>query len=308
MQAVILAAGDGGRLVPMTFFQPKPLIKVCGKPMLDYTVEALERAGVRDILIVTGYKAWRISEYVRGEAPYRARIVLAHNPEYEKGNALSLLAGQKYIRKCPFILAMADHLFSPELIMEALRQSNSTGNFLAVDYDPGPWIVEEATKVLVDEKGEIRAAGKDLKQFNAVDTGLFILTEEIFTAIKQVLAEKGDCELSDALNYLIEAGSGLKACNVSGCFWMDVDTPEDLRRAEIRLSREVQNARRVRFPIFEPEILKATGSPSRSNTTYPKFRKLLELSRRDWLRTRFPEGAERPGRDPGPGGLGGGWG
>ncbi len=308
MQAVILAAGDGGRLAPITFFHPKPLVKVRGRPMLDYTVEALEKAGVRDIVIVTGYKAWRISEYIAREAPYRARIVLAHNPEYEKGNALSLLAGHRHIRSYPFILAMADHLFSPELIKEAIRQSRPGENFLAVDYNPEPWIVEEATKVLVDGNGNIKAVGKDLKRFNAVDTGLFILTEEIFPAIKQVLTEKGDCELSDALNYLIKSGSGLRACNVTGCFWLDVDTLEDLSWAEIKLSREVQNARRAHFPTFEPEILKAAGSPSRLNTSHPKLYKLLKLSRGHWLRGRFPDGIPSPGRGPGSGGFGGGWG
>ncbi len=306
MQAVILAAGDGGRLAPITFFQPKPLVKIRGKPMLDYTVESLERVGVRDIVIVTGYKAWRVKEYIAWKAPYRAKIMLAYNPEYQKGNALSLLASHRYIRNYPFILAMADHLFSAELVRKALQQSSHGGNFLAVDYEPDPRIVEEATKVLVDSDGKIKAVGKELKQFNAVDTGFFILTEEIFAAIKQVLAEKGDCELSDALNYLIKFGSGLKACDVSGCFWADVDNLEDLRRAEMKLSKEAQNARRVCFQALEPEILKTIGSPSRLNASYSKLRKLLEFSCRDGFRNRFLEGAKCVRGDLSPGGLGDG--
>jgi choline kinase len=289
MQAVILAAGDGGRLAPLTLFTPKPLVKVLGRPMLDYTVEALERAGVKDVIIVTGYKSWRIKEYLLNEAPYKAEIILAHNPEYEKGNAISLLASHGYIRSYPFILTMADHLLSPELISEAIRQSRSGGNFLAVDFDPEPQIVEEATKVWVDGEGRIRAVGKDLPQFNGVDTGLFILSEEIFSAIKCVVKEKGDCELSDALNYLIKHGSGLRACDVSGCFWMDVDTFEDLKWAEIRLIREARNARRDYIPALKPEVFKAFGPYPRPNTSHSQFYKFLKLSHRAWGRNRFPK-------------------
>lgn len=277
MQAIILAAGDGGRLAPITFFQPKPLVKVGGKPMLDYTVEALEKAEIKDIIIVIGYRAWQISDYISREAPYRAKVLLVYNPHYEKGNALSLLSCHRYVYSSSFMLAMADHLLSPELVQKALQQAYSRSNFLAVDCKPEPRIVEEATKVLMDEGKNIKAVGKNLKHFNAIDTGFFILTHEIFTAIRKVLAEKGDCELSDALNYLINHGSGLKACDVSGCFWMDIDTFEDLSWAEIELSKEGKNARRVYIPAFEPKTLKAIGSPPYPDTPYPQLHKLFKL-------------------------------
>lgn len=307
MQAVILAAGDGGRLSPITLFQPKPLVKVGRKPMLDYTVEALEKVEVRDIIIVAGYKAWQISDYVARKAPYKAKITLAYNPEYEKGNAISLLVSYELIQDYPFILAMADHLLSPELIVRALQQSYPGGNFLAVDFNPEPRIVEEATKVLVDREGNVKAIGKNLEYFNGVDTGLFILTPEIFTAVNRVLAEKGDCELSDALNYLINHGSGLKACNVSGCFWMDVDTLEDLNWAEIKLSGEAENARRVYISTFKPEILKTFSSSSCPNTYYSQFRKLFKLSRRTWSGGRFLERPKCFGWDLSSGGFSDRW-
>ncbi len=307
MQAVILAAGDGGRLAPLTLFTPKPLIKVLGRPMLDYTVEALERAGVKEVIIVTGYKSWQIKEYLSSEAPYKAKIILAHNPEYEKGNAISLLASYSYIHSYPFILTMADHLLSPELVSEAIHHSRSSGNFLAVDFDPEPRIVEEATKVIVDEEGKVRAIGKDLPRFNGVDTGLFILSEEIFSAIKCVVKEKGDCELSDALNYLIKHGSGLKACDISGCFWMDVDTFEDLKWAEIRLIREAKNARRDYLPILEPKVFEAFGSSSRPNSCNSKLYKLFKLPHRDRSRGRFFTGAKLPGGNFGSDSLSDGW-
>lgn len=277
MQAVILAAGDGGRLAPITFFQPKPLVKVGGRPMLDYTVEALEKAEIKDIIIVVGYRAWQISDYISQEAAYSAKVLLVYNPHYEKGNALSLLSCHRYVYSSSFVLAMADHLFSPKLVRKALQQAHSSGNFLAVDCKPEPRIVEEATKVLVDEGKNIKAVGKNLERFNAIDTGFFILTHEIFTAIREVLAEKGDCELSEALNYLINHGSGLKACDVSGCFWTDVDTFEDLSWAEMKLSKEGKNARRIYIPAFEPKAFKAIGSPSCSDTPYPQLRKLFKL-------------------------------
>jgi len=248
MQAVILAAGRGRRLSSLTFSIPKPLIEVVGKPILGYAIEALENTGVNEILIVTGYKAQCIKNYVLQEVSYKGKIVCLYNPNYKKENAHSLLVSYPYISKYPFLLLMGDHLFSSELILKTVNQSHLGGNFLAVDFNPDPYKLKEATKVLVDEEGKIKAIGKQLKRFNGVDTGFFVLLEEVFIMAEDLVKKKGNCKLSDVFNHLIKYGSGLKACDVSGCFWMDVDTIEDLKRAENLLLRKIPQWQKELYP------------------------------------------------------------
>ncbi|HDN80907.1 MAG TPA: phosphocholine cytidylyltransferase family protein [Chloroflexi bacterium] len=274
MQGVILAAGDGGRLAPLTLDTPKPLVTVLGKPMIDYTIEALVTAGVKELLVVVGYKAELMEKHLKDGTRYGACIRLIYNPDFEMGNAISLYAARDYLPDGPFILAMADHLVSPSLIQNLLQGGDRAANNLAVDYKPIPLLVDEATKVLVDEQGCIRQIGKKLRRWNGVDTGVFLLTPEVFEAISRNLQDKGDCELSDAMTWLIEEGSGLKACDVTGSFWLDVDNLQDLRLAERLLRKEGRDGkgliRRHSLSDVEQKDVPAYGPHPRPYPRHPQ--------------------------------------
>lgn len=228
---VVLAAGDGGRLSPLTQQIPKPLVPVLGRPMIDYTLESLAKAGIRDVIVVTGYRADMLMQYLGDGSHAGLRVRFVHNPAFEAGNALSIHAAREVLTEEIFLLAMSDHLISLTLLEKALRSVGSVCT-LCVDYLPHPFVVEEATKVWVRGKDRILKIGKALEKWNAIDTGVFILTREIFKAIEGVLGEKGDCEISEAVTWLIEKGKGVKACDVTGAFWFDVDTPANVEQAE----------------------------------------------------------------------------
>ena len=228
---VILAAGDGGRLAPFTQHVPKPLVPVLGKPMIDYTLESMAKAGIRDLVVVTGFRAEALRQYLGDGCHHGLRVQFIHNPAFESGNALSLYIAREALAGDTFLLTMADHLISLALLEEALK-SDSKYCTLCIDYLPHPFQVEEATKVWVAKRDRIHKIGKGLKKWNAVDAGVFILTPEIFKGIEDILIKRGDCELSEAATWLIEKGPGVRACNVSGTFWFDVDTPFDLEIAE----------------------------------------------------------------------------
>lgn len=93
--------------------------------------------------------------------------------------------------------------------------------------------LSDATKVWVNTQGFITHIGKGLTRWNAIDAGVFLLTRRIFRAIEAVhQAGNPDPNLSESVTWLIKRGDGLRACDVSGAFWMDVDTLEDLYYAE----------------------------------------------------------------------------
>jgi len=212
--AVVLAAGLGTRMGG----KPKGLVKVAGREILYRTMTLLQRQGVERFVIVTNgryLKAYR--EFIRKHG-FSAEFVL--NPEPEKGNGHSLhLAREKVSGR--FVLVMSDHVYSEAFVEEAIK-----GRGLVADRRPR-WIdVDEATKVQV-RGGRVAKIGKGLEEWDAVDTGFFILDEGIFEVTRTLEEEKnGDYPLSEVVER-----ARLPVTFVDGLGWTDVDTPEELKRA-----------------------------------------------------------------------------
>ncbi len=233
MKGVILAAGDGTRLHPLTLQYPKPLIPVLGRPLLDYTIDAFVSAGVRDLILVVGYKAEQICEWVGNGGRYGARVTCVLNPDYELENATSLYAARDAVGDSPFILTMADHMISRDILRRLLERGGGRDTLCVDSHARSAPQLNDATRVWVDSSGLIRNIGKGLARWNAVDTGAFFLTPAVFAAISD-LRRSGNSNpnLSDSVTRLIERGAGVRGCDVSGAWWTDVDTLEDLRSVE----------------------------------------------------------------------------
>ena len=93
----------------------------------------------------------------------------------------------------------------------------------------------DATKVF-EENGLVRQIGKDLKNFNCVDTGVFIGTEGLMRALAYVYDQKGDASLSEGVQLLAQTGR-MEVLDIKGAFWQDVDTPEMMAHAETLLKK-----------------------------------------------------------------------
>ena len=228
MKGVILAAGFGSRLARHHSVKHKVLLPVAGRPIIDYTLEAFAGAGITDIAIITGHQGEHLENWVGNGSRYGLNVQFVFNPHYRFGNALSVYAARRFSNDEPFILSMADHMVSPDLLAPLL-DVRGRDNALAVDFDFSLNQAEEATKVLVKEDGSIRSIGKKLERWNGIDAGVFRFSPNIFEAIdKELSEEREQYELSHAVTRLIDEGGALQACDVSGSFWHDVDTWEDL--------------------------------------------------------------------------------
>jgi len=239
MRAVILAAGRGERLLPFTKRFPKPLAPILGKPLLEYTIETLREAAVEDIIIVTGYLSRSIHEYFGDGSRFHVKIRYAYNPVHENGNATSLKVARELLAKDEaFLLLMSDHCIDVNIVREAL-QNIEHEPLLCVDRRPRyPPQIEDATRVLVNSKGYITRIGKDIAQWNGVDTGVFLLDNDIFEVMERTVKPTYPVTISDSMKDLVRSGKSLWACDVSGFFWLDVDTFDDMVFAESIL-REV---------------------------------------------------------------------
>ena len=227
MKGVILAAGRGSRLSVHHDQEPKVLLPVAGQAIIEHTIDAFADVGVTELAIVIGYRGAAVRKGIGAGARRGLQIQYILNQDYAKGNARSLLSAKSFTRGEPFLLAMADHMASAELL-ERMIDVSEPGNLLGVDYRISDRHVEEATRVLVDRFGVISHIGKELQRWNGVDTGVFRLDSDIFDALKYLMAEQHpEYQLSQAITLMIEEGKPLLACDVSGCFWHDVDTLED---------------------------------------------------------------------------------
>ena len=238
LPAVILAAGDGGRLEHLTASAPKALVRVAGRPLIAYTLDAITANDITETVVVTGYRESELRTALR-ESPLAPGLRFASNPHFREGSARSLAAARSFVGDRPFLLLMADHLFSSELVRSLLAAhpaNPSDASFVAADAADahGPTYVAEATHLQIAD-GAVTAIGKGLVPFNGLDTGAFLFGPAVWQALD---ALPPDSELSAVCRQLIRRHQ-LRAVDVSGSFWYDVDTPEDLAAAESLLAGRV---------------------------------------------------------------------
>lgn len=221
--AVILCAGLAKRMQGHAQYLPKPLIKVAGREILYRTIKLLERRGIsKFVIVVNEHNREPIENFVR-KLGISYEIVLNEHPERENGYSLYLAKGHLSGR---FVLTMGDHLYSEEFIEEAIKGEGLIVDELALYTDQ-----EEATKVLC-KNGRIEDIGKGLKNFNGYDTGFFVLNESVFETAERLVKERDKVTLSE-----IVKAARIKCTPVSGKFWTDVDTPEDIGKAKRALVR-----------------------------------------------------------------------
>ncbi len=238
MKCLILAAGQGSRL--RLKGESKPLIPVLGIPLIERVIRSAIEAGADDFYVVTGYRGEDVRDFL-GRLADRLGIPITTvvNEHWKKENGLSVLKGREYLHE-PFLLLMSDHLFDPSIANEMMGHPLDEGEIiLAVDKDTrNPLIdMEDVTRVSTED-GKIRNIGKGLTEFNGFDTGIFLCTTAIFDALEHCAKDSGDTTLSGALRILGDEDRA-RAFHTSGRFWIDVDDPAALKRAEDALLKNL---------------------------------------------------------------------
>jgi choline kinase len=231
--AVILAAGMGTRVRTITPGRPKCLMALGGRPIIGWILASLERAEVTDVVVVTGFGSSILRHALGDGAGYGLRIRYVHNRRWREPNGLSLYAARRALsREDTFLAMMSDHLLHPRII-EAASRAQTENCILAVDTDlRRVFDLSDATKVRLVE-GKPVAIGKRLRNYNAVDCGLFRFDGRVFEALRAAIA-KHEMSLSAGVKRLIADGD-LDIVRVSGSFWIDIDTPKAYREAARRI-------------------------------------------------------------------------
>jgi choline kinase/phosphoglycolate phosphatase-like HAD superfamily hydrolase/phosphatidylglycerophosphate synthase len=247
LQALVLAGGMGSRL-GRPRGRVKPLVPVAGVALLERSVRTLTLLGVQAIVVVTGYRGEEVAAFSADlSSLLQVPIKCVHNYKHEAGNGLSVLAAEDVITQHGtenFLLVMADHVMSEHLLRRLVASVPPDGGaVVAVDFDirPRPEVdPHDVTRVLVQD-GLVQKIGKGITPFNGYDTGAFVCTPGVFSAIRAAISD-GDTTLTAGLRRLAMLGR-LSACEVTDCKWFDVDTGRDRRCATRALLRDTGKSR-----------------------------------------------------------------
>jgi glucose-1-phosphate thymidylyltransferase len=231
MHAVVLAAGTGSRLRPLTETKPKALVEVDGKPLIEDVFDNLLEVGATKLVVVVGYRKQQIIERY-GDSYEDVPIVYAHQRE-QLGLAHAILRAEPYVEG-DFALMLGDNVFRANLrdVVNRQREDRADAAFLVeqVPYD-------EASRYGVldtNRYGEIVEVVEkpDDPPSNLVMTGFYTFTPAIFHACKLVQpSDRGEYELPDAIDLLLQSGRTIDAIRMDG--WrVDVGYPADRERAE----------------------------------------------------------------------------
>jgi 1L-myo-inositol 1-phosphate cytidylyltransferase len=229
-QCLILAAGNGSRIASVANGVPKPLVPLCGVPLLEHVMTTSREAGIERFVIVAGYRADLIRRWLSERSMDGTSVTLIENLQYQKANGVSALAAKTELDQ-PFLLLMSDHIFEPKTAKALLRQPLADDEvILAVDSKiDRVFDLDDATKV--QRKGNyIVGIGKDLPGYDALDTGMFLCSPTLFDRL-EAARKNGDCSLSDGMRRLAQDWK-LRAFDIGDGHWQDVDSPQALAHAE----------------------------------------------------------------------------
>lgn len=223
-KAVIMAAGKGTRMLPLTKTTPKVLIEIDGRPFLYYVIENLKKARFTEFGIVAGYLKEKIREFIRSE-DIDAEII---EQEEQLGTGHAIMQAKSFCKEEQFIVLGGDNLFS----VEDLKNINKEDEFC---YAVGRELYKDLEKYGVfvikgDILKKIEEKPKDPPS-NIINIGLYKLTPEIWPALDSIeKSPRGEYELTDAMN-LLSKKEKVKALKLKG-YWIDLGCKEDIPVAE----------------------------------------------------------------------------
>jgi bifunctional UDP-N-acetylglucosamine pyrophosphorylase/glucosamine-1-phosphate N-acetyltransferase len=231
MKAVIMAAGKGTRMLPLTEEVPKVLVEINGKPFLYYVLKNLERAGYDDIGIVIGYKKEQFPDFLE-KYGFKATLI---EQEEQKGTGHAVMQAREFTKDENFVVLGGDNIWSPKDLKGIARDDN-------LNYIAGYEVKDPEKYGVLVTKGDslVEIVEKPTKFVgNLINTGLYKFTPEIYRALEKIeRSKRGEYELTDAISLLASEGK-VRVVRVED-YWIDLGSKEDIPNVSEALKKCVE--------------------------------------------------------------------
>jgi len=233
MKAVILAAGEGKRLRPITSTRPKPLIPIAGKPLLEHTILGLKAAGIDEVLLIVGYKEQLIKDYFGdGIDKFNIKIEYITQEEY-LGTAHAAGYAKDFVKDDTILMMYGDILVDPIIFTELVEKfhDSKTEGLISLIEVSNP---QEFGIITLNSNGYVEKITEkpspELNLGNLANAGIFIFDSLIFKAIEMTeKSVRDEYEFTDSMELLINQLNGkIIGYTIKEYFWSDIGLPWQL--------------------------------------------------------------------------------
>ena len=245
MKAVILAAGEGTRMRPLTYTRPKVMLPVANKPILEHLILELKKAGIDEVILVVGYREEVIRNYFD---ELELGITVRYVSQRKQLGTADALRSASHFLDGEFLVLNGDNLVSCEDIKRVIEHSGMVIGAYRVENPSGYGVllVEDGRIKRIIEKPENPPT-------NMINSGIYKFTSEILDYIEKTpLSKRGEYEITDTVQLAINSGIEFKAVELKT--WMDVGYPWNLLEANEFMLKKLQ--RDIRGEVEEGAHIK----------------------------------------------------
>lgn len=228
LKAIILSAGEGSRMRPLTLTKPKTMLPVAGKPIIQYNIESLRDNGINDILLIVRYKEEIVRNYFGDGSDFGVNISYKTQKDF-LGTANAISYGEDFIDDSIIVLN-GDIILDDEIIHEIIKKYNylspDTLMLLTEVEDPSAFGVVEIENGNI--KNIVEKPKREEAPSNLVNAGIYIFNKDIFDKIRETeISERGEYEITDSVSLQIEDNKTVIGHKTSKD-WIDVGRPWEL--------------------------------------------------------------------------------
>jgi UDP-N-acetylglucosamine diphosphorylase/glucosamine-1-phosphate N-acetyltransferase len=232
LKAVILAAGEGHRMRPLTSNRPKVMLPIANRPIMEHLLVEVRDAGIEDFIFIVGYCDAQVRDYFGKGEKWGVRIAYAEQRKQQgTADAIRLVGGMV---DGSFLVINGDVIVSRDDIRKLMDNQHNTMGVIEVKDPSGLGMVELSQ----DKVANIYEKMENPPTLTA-NTGLYLFTPEIFDAIARTeKSPRGEYEITDSLQILVRSSSGLRYIELAS--WLDLSYPWDLLRANESMLAEMK--------------------------------------------------------------------